>query len=293
MASAIYRVTHETRYAYSHAVLGSRQLAHLTPRSTSWQTVLSHDIDIEPEPRERFVDTDYFGNAVLRVALDVPHESLIVRARSVVRVATQAKAWAGTSVPWERAADRPAVGEGSPDLEVEHFRGFSPMAPFIEAARTYARSSFARGRDWLDAMTDLTRRIQTDFAYDSKATTVTTCIDEVLKHRRGVCQDFAHLMISCIRSLGMPARYVSGYVLTHSSADAAARTGGDASHAWIAGNCPGIGWVAFDPTNGKLADLEFITLGWGREFSDVTPLRGVVLGSAAQTLSVAVRVEPL
>ena len=140
---------------------------------------------------------------------------------------------------------------------------------------------------------ELTRRIQSEFVYDPKATTVTTQVAEVFALRRGVCQDFAHLMISCLRSLGMPARYVSGYILNRPKAGARRMMGADASHAWVAGWCPAHGWVAFDPTNGKLADIEFVTLGWGREFSDVTPLRGVVLGAATQTLAVDVKVQPL
>ena len=167
------------------------------------------------------------------------------------------------------------------------------MAPLLEEARGYAQQSFTPQRPWLDAMLELTQRIRSDFIYDPKATTITTSVVEVFESRRGVCQDFAHLMISCLRSLGIPARYVSGYVLNRIALGATPLAGADASHAWVAGHCPGLGWVAFDPTNGKLADLEFVTLGWGREFSDVTPLRGVVLGSAAQTLAVAVSVETI
>ena len=144
-----------------------------------------------------------------------------------------------------------------------------------------------------DEMLDLMRRIHADFEFDSRATTVATPLHEVMMLRRGVCQDFAHLMISCLRSRGLPARYVSGYILNRPKPGARRLAGADASHAWVAAHCAAHGWVAFDPTNGKLADLEFVTLGWGREFSDVTPLRGVVLGAATQTLAVEVRVQPL
>jgi transglutaminase-like putative cysteine protease len=287
----IYRVSHETRYAYSHPVLGCHQLAHLKPRRTACQTLRSHAIVIDPLPRDCSEAEDYFGNRVLRFAIDTPHEALTVRASSIVEVVSQTSAWTDTSIAWENAAVRPVVGQADLDLEVELFRSVSPMVPFLAEAIEYAQASFEPGRPWLQAMIDLTQRIRADFAYDPKATTVTTGVDEVLKNRRGVCQDFAHLMICCVRSLGMPARYVSGYVLNRVPAGATALSGGDASHAWVAGHCPGLGWVAFDPTNGKLADLEFVTLGWGREFSDVTPLRGIVLGSATQELSVAVVVE--
>jgi transglutaminase-like putative cysteine protease len=179
------------------------------------------------------------------------------------------------------------------DLDVEQYRVASPMVPLLEESIAYARASFAPGRPWLEAMLDLTRRIQAEFRYDPKATTVTTQVREVLEHRRGVCQDFAHLMLSCLRSLGLPARYVSGYVLNHVPPGQKRLSGADASHAWVAAHCPQLGWVAFDPTNRKLADLEFVTLGWGREFSDVSPLCGVVLGGARQKLSVVVDVQPI
>ena len=286
-----YRVSHETRYDYSQHVLNSHQLAHLAPRQTAWQRLLTHQIKINPDPRDFSAGKDYFGNSILRFTLDLPHDTLTVLAESIVEVDSQMPDPSAASVSWEVAASRPLIDTA--DLEVELYRVPSPMAPYLVEALHYAQFSFRSGRPWLDAMLDLTRRIRSDFVYDPKATTITTGVEEVIKNRRGVCQDFAHLMISCLRSLGMPARYVSGYVLNLAPADATPLVGADASHAWVAGHCPGLGWVAFDPTNGKLADLEFVTLGWGREFSDVTPLRGVVLGSAAQTLTVAVKVEIL
>jgi transglutaminase-like putative cysteine protease len=179
------------------------------------------------------------------------------------------------------------------DLDLVQFRLPSPMVPVLPESIDYARASFPAGRALPVAMLDLTRRIHADFVYDPKATTVTTQVREVLAHRRGVCQDFAHLMISCLRSLGLAARYVSGYVMNRVAPGKQRLAGADASHAWVEGHCPGVGWIAFDPTNGKVADVEFITLGWGREFSDVTPLRGVVLGGATQKLAVAVSVDPV
>ena len=163
----------------------------------------------------------------------------------------------------------------------------------LARTRNWAGPSFAPGRPWLEAVFELTRRIQEEFEYDPEATNVFTSVSEVLDLRRGVCQDYAHLMISALRSLGMAARYVSGYVLNRATADGSRLTGADASHAWVAAWCPGLDWVAFDPTNGKLADQEFVTLGWGREYLDVTPLRGVVLGAASQQLAVAVKVVPV
>jgi transglutaminase-like putative cysteine protease len=291
--SARYQVVHETRYEYSSTVTSSRQLAHLKPRVTPWQELQAHRVEIEPAPSERADGDDYFGNDVLRFAVDQPHDELVVRSESVVSVRSYADANADDATPWESALASPdAIGKPV-DLDIEQYRIASPMAPVLKQTAEYARPSFAPERNWFEAMLDLTRRIHADFVYDAKATSVTTRVIEVLEHRRGVCQDFAHLMISCLRSLGLPARYVSGYVLNRVPEGKRRLAGADASHAWIASHCPGRGWIAFDPTNGKAADLEFITLGWGREFSDVTPLRGVVLGGATQTLSVAVSVQPI
>ena len=291
--TAVYRVVHETRYTYSDTVTSAHQLGHLRPRATKWQKIKSHKLAIAPKPVEQITGADYFGNEVMRFMVDTPHNELTVRAESVVEVASHAPAPAADSPPWEKV--RVAPGDWGPgvDIDVEEFRFGSPMAPILEEAEAYGRDSFKDGRPWLEAIVELTTRIRKDFVYDPKATTVTTRVAEVLASRRGVCQDFAHLMISCLRSLGLPARYVSGYILNRPKPGAARTLGADASHAWVAGYCPGLGWVACDPTNGKLADLEFVTLGWGREFSDVTPLRGVVLGAATQTLAVEVKVQPL
>ncbi len=287
-----YRVVHETCYAYSGTVTSSRQLAHLQPRITPWQDVHRHRITVSPAPAERADGEDYFGNAVLRFAVYEPHDELVVRAESEVTVRDYLEGVDAKCVEWEAALAQKPVSGVPVALDVEQYRVGSLMAPVLAEAADYARASFEPRRDWLEAMLDLTHRIHDDFAYDPKATTVTTRVPDVLEHRRGVCQDFAHLMISCLRSLGLPARYVSGYVLTRAPEGKPRLVGADASHAWVASYCPDVGWVAFDPTNAKLAGTEFVTLGWGRDFSDVTPLRGVVLGAADQQLSVAVSVQP-
>jgi transglutaminase-like putative cysteine protease len=290
---ASYRVVHETRYTYSDTVTSAHQLGHLRPRATPWQKVKSHKLGINPKPVEQVAGGDYFGNEVMRFMINSPHNELIVRAESMVEVESHAPDTALASPPWEEGRAVPGKWGPVVDLDIEEYRVPSPMAPVLDEALEYGRVSFSDGRPWLDAMLDLTTRIRRDFVYDPKATTVTTKVAEVLALRRGVCQDFAHLMISCLRSLGLPARYVSGYILNSPAPGAPRVMGADASHAWVAGHCPAHGWIAFDPTNGKLADLEFITLGWGREFSDVTPLRGVVLGAATQKLAVDVKVQPL
>jgi transglutaminase-like putative cysteine protease len=288
-----YRVVHDTSYKYSSMVTSSRQIAHLSPRETSWQQVVSHQLDIKPNSIERTESVDYFGNRKVSLFVDEPHQSLMVRAESEVIVSRHAPLPNAASPPWEEAlAVKGEWGPGT-DLEVESYRVPSPAVPLLASARAYAVPSFTPGRPWLAALLELTQRIRKEFVYDPKATTITTGVEEVLALKRGVCQDYAHLMLSCLRTLGIPARYVSGYVLNRSRADGTKLTGADASHAWVAAHCPALGWVAFDPTNGKIADLEFVTLGWGREFLDVTPLRGVVLGAASQQLTVAVSVTPI
>ena len=286
---ATYRVTHETRYAYSDTIAIARQLAHLKPRVIAWQQVRSHQLDIDPVPTERTEGIDYFGNAVVRFAVETPHDVLTVRASSVVEVADHAPSAAGDAPKWESALGTPGVW--GPDLDVEQYRLASPMTPVLPEIAAYAGESFPPGRSWLEAMLELTQRIHAEFIYDPKATTVTTQVADVLRDRRGVCQDFAHLMISCLRSLGISARYVSGYVVNRADSGTRRMTGADASHAWVSAHCPSLGWVDYDPTNGKQANIEFITLGWGREFSDVSPLRGVVLGTGTQSLTVAVNVQ--
>jgi transglutaminase-like putative cysteine protease len=286
-----YRVVHETVYTYSAQVSSSRQVAHLSPRETSWQRVLSHKLQIEPRTTERSEGVDYFDNRFESFFVDEPHQTLSVRAESDVEVASVAPAPGTASAPWEQAVG--GAWTAGLDLSIEQYRLPSPAVPLLARTRAYAASSFPAGRPWLDAVFDLTRRIQREFKYDPEATNVFTSVSEVLELRRGVCQDYAHLMLSALRGLGIAARYVSGYVMNRPRNDAKRLTGADASHAWVAAWCPDLGWVAFDPTNGKLADQEFVTLGWGREFMDVTPLRGVVLGAATQQLSVAVKVTPL
>jgi len=290
---ASYRVTHETRYTYSAKATSAHQLAHLKPRVTPWQRVISHSLDIEPNASERSEGTDYFGNGVVRFMIDMPHDLLRVTAESVVEIDSHAPDADAASPPWEDALAAPGVWGPRVDLDLEQYRLASPMVPVLPESGAYARVSFTPGRAWLEAALELTRRIHAEFSYDPKATTVTTQVHEVLEHKRGVCQDFAHLMLSCLRSIGLPARYVSGYVLNRVPEGKKRLSGADASHAWVAAHCPELGWVAFDPTNGKLADMEFVTLGWGREFSDISPLSGVVLGGATQKLSVVVNVQPL
>ncbi len=198
-----------------------------------------------------------------------------------------------TAAPtWEAVRDAIRRDPQQDDLIPAGMSEPTPLVPLSEAARLYAAASFPPGRSWLEATTELMHRIHTDFAFDPGATTVSTSVDEVLCQRRGVCQDFAHLMLACLRGHGLPARYVSGYLLTDPPPGMPRLMGVDASHAWIAAYSPGRGWVELDPTNDQLADQRYITLTWGADFADVVPLRGVIYGGGDQRMSVAVSVIP-
>ena len=287
-----YTVEHETRYAYRVPVSQSWQLAHLTPRELPWQHVLSHELRIEPATDERREERYDFGNGVTHFAVYGPHPLLRVLMRSRVEVgerpdASGAKPWA-----WEAVRDSVRVDPAQDDLAAARLSEPSALVPWSESARAYAAPSFPAGRDWLAAVTDLMRRIHADFEFDAEATTVTTQVDEVLELRSGVCQDFAHVMLACLRGHGLPARYVSGYLRTDPPPGRARLLGADASHAWVGAYLPGHGWVEFDPTNDTLADQRYITLAWGADFADVVPLRGVILGGRGQSMAVEVSVIP-
>ena len=287
-----YTVEHETRYAYRVPVSQSWQLAHLTPRELPWQHVLSHELRIEPATDERRDERDHFGNGVTHFAVYGPHPLLRVRMLSRVEVSERPDADRAEALPWEAVGESVRRDPAQDGLAAARLSESSALVPWSEAARAYASSSFAAGRDWLEAVTDLMRRIHADFEFDAEATTVTTQVDEVLELRSGVCQDFAHVMLACLRGRGLPARYVSGYLLTDPPPGRARLLGADASHAWVAAYSPNHGWVEFDPTNDTIADQRYITLAWGADFADVVPLRGVILGGRGQTMEVEVSVIP-
>jgi len=287
-------IVHETRYAYTSPVLVSQQLLHLTPRALARQACRAHRIVIEPQPVELSHAEDYFGNPVARALFTAPHQALSVRAESEVSIeARRAVPLAGTSAPWEALRDRLKSLEAPPLLAPAEFVCESPYVEFSTALAEYAMPSFPPGRPLLEGVADLMHRIHADLEFDPAATSVATPLRIVLGQRRGVCQDFAHLMIGALRALGLPARYVSGYILTTPPPGYARLIGADASHAWVSVYDPAAGWVDFDPTNDCLVDDEHVTLGWGRDFGDVTPMRGVILGGGEQTLGVHVTVEPI
>lgn len=289
-----YRIVHETLYRYASPVALSHQLLHLTPRALPWQTLHSHRIAIEPQPGETTEREDDFGNPVRQVLLATPHQALTVRAESEVSVAPRAEA-AAAALPaaWDALRERLHGIDETPLLEPAQFLYESPQVECLAELAAYAAPSFPPRRRVLDAALELASRIHDDFEFDPKATSVSTPLREVLRLRRGVCQDFAHLMIACLRALGLAARYVSGYLITAPPPGRPRLVGADASHAWVSVWSAHAGWVDIDPTNDCLVDDEHITLAWGRDFSDVTPMRGVILGGGEQELEVRVTVTPV
>jgi transglutaminase-like putative cysteine protease len=292
MTACRYTVDHETRYAYRVPVSQSWQLAHLTPRELPWQHVLSHELRIEPAADERRDERDAFGNGVTHFAVHGPHPLLRVRMLAEVEVDERPDMHTVDSLAWEAVRDSLRVDPAQDGLAPARMSEQSALVPWSESARAYATPSFAAGRGWLEAVTDLMHRIHANFEFEPGATTVATQVDEVLELRRGVCQDFAHLMLACLRGHGLPARYVSGYLLTEPPPGRPRLLGADASHAWVAAYSPAHGWVELDPTNDHLADRRYITLAWGADFADVVPLRGVILGGRGQSMAVEVSVIP-
>lgn len=296
-ATARYHVIHETRYRYASPVSLSRQLLHLTPRDGPWQTCREHHIAFDPVPGLDESRIDCFGNPVRQLALESPHDSLTVRAESRVELRPREHRFAG-SPAWEHARDALNYGARPVRLDACRYLFESPYVRVKHEFAHYARACFPPGRPLLEGVQALMTRIFEEFQFDPRATSVATPALRVLKEKRGVCQDFAHLMLSCLRSLGLPARYVSGYLLTHPPPGRPRMIGADASHAWISAFCPDEGgreggsWVDFDPTNNLLPDTRYITLAWGRDFGDVSPLRGVILGGDVHAPEVAVTVTP-
>ena len=311
-----YTVEHETHYAYTAPVSQSWQLARLTPRMLPWQRLLSHSVQIDPPADERRDELDCFGNTVTHFGLHGAHRVLRVRMECLVEVAerppldgqsvmtqqqTMGSMTSSQSMPpltptplsWEAVRDAIRREPQLDDLIPASMCEPTPLVPLSEGARQYAIQSLVRGRSWLEAVSDLMRRIHEDFEFQPGATTVSTSVDEVLYQRSGVCQDFAHLMLACLRGWGLPARYVSGYLLTEPPPGMPRLMGVDASHAWVAAYSPQHGWVEFDPTNNQLADARYITLTWGADFADVVPLRGVIFGGGEQRMDVRVSVTPV
>jgi transglutaminase-like putative cysteine protease len=262
----------------------------MTPRSGPRQTVLRHSLLIEPAPSGRVGLTDYFGNSSAILSIDDAHTELLIHARSTVELHPPDPPIVALSTVWEQVTTRARRENGERDIAVLEFVSASRHTNIVGEAMDYARPSFSPRRPILEATLDLTQRIYKDFTFDPTATDIATPVSQVLKERRGVCQDFAHVAITCLRSLGLPARYVSGYLLTYPPPGMEKLKGADASHAWISVWAPEIGWVDFDPTNGLMPANEHITVAHGRDYDDVSPISGVLLGGSGQEMAVAVDV---
>ena len=288
-----YEIVHRTRYDYAAPVTVSHHVARLEPRVTATQSCDSFSLEIFPGPSLRKSRPDYFGNQLCFFSIQEVHARLEVITRSRVAVQAAKIPEAASSPPWEQVAAlfRDPV---SPEVvEPYQFVFDSPQVRASFELAEYALQSFSPGIPLLAGAMDLTRRIFRDFKYDPKATTIATPLEEVLKKRRGVCQDFAHLGIACLRSLGLPARYVSGYLRTHAPPGKKKLVGSDASHAWLSLFCPDAGWVDFDPTNDLMPAEEHVTVAFGRDFGDVSPFSGILTGGGNHEVKVAVDVLPL
>lgn len=299
----LLHVTHETRYEYSPPVETAQHLAHLKPLATDSQRLVSHKLAIEPAPAQRGELADLYGNTRAFFALEATHDRLVVTAESVVETSAPVLSPAiARDLPWEAVRERFRFRKDATFDAASEFVFPSPYVPRHDDFVSYARASFVPGRPTFDVAMDLTERMYEDFAYDAESTEINTPAVEALAQRKGVCQDFAHIMIACFRTMGLPARYVSGYLLTQPPPGQPRLVGADASHAWVSvylpgeddgtGGSPG-GWVDFDPTNGRQPGEDYVTLAIGRDYSDVSPMRGVLHGGARHTLRVGVTVQPV
>ncbi|MEQ1765995.1 MAG: transglutaminase family protein [Methylotenera sp.] len=294
-----YKVTHITKYDYTDKVSLSYSEARLMPRNCKHQQVISSTLDIEPYAADFRIREDYFGNQVAYFSMQQAHNVFTITAVSEVQLQenpAQLDFYQGHS--WEEV--RNMLGQqqyfspqSAETLDARQYTLDSPLVAVSAELAEYAQPSFTQGRSITDAVNDLMQRVYTDFTFDPDFTTLATPLATVLEHRRGVCQDFAHLAIGCLRSVGLAARYVSGYIETLPPAGEAKLIGADASHAWFSVYVPEQGWIDFDPTNNQMPNTQHITLGWGRDYADITPLKGVIFGGQQHDLDVSVHVECL
>lgn len=288
-----YRVWHRTAYTYDDDVSNSYGMAYVVPRELPFQRVSSVDVQIVPEPSDSSREPDFYGNTATYFQVTDAHRELLVEATSDVDIAVPAYDEAALATAWERArpADRPDIDEAWRAVD---FSLPSTLVDQTAEARDYAAESLLPGRPIGEAVTDLMHRIHADFTYQKGATTVTTRIDDLFATRAGVCQDFAHLTLSCLRSHGLAVRYVSGYLATSPPPGKERIVGADASHAWAAVWLPDGSWLALDPTNDQWANDRYVTVAWGRDYKDVPPVKGIIFTEArSSSLDVQVDVAPL
>jgi transglutaminase-like putative cysteine protease len=288
-----FEISHRTIYRYSAPVAQSYHLLHLTPRSHHRQTVLRHSLIIDPAPAAKIEFVDDFGNPTSIITIEQDHTKLEIHSRSQVDVRAPLPVETARTASWDDVAAQLRANLGAETFEAVQY---TCPSRYIRATRDtykFARPSFQEGRPLIEAVQDLTARIHREFKYQSGATDAATTVEEVLRIRRGVCQDFAHLEIACLRTLGLSARYVSGYLLTYPPEGQPKLVGADASHAWISVWSPEFGWVDFDPTNNLIPKEEHIAIAFGRDFQDVSPVSGVLLGGGEHEVEVAVDVNPV
>jgi transglutaminase-like putative cysteine protease len=286
----IYDIRHVTTYGYENPVSFARCSLRLEPRSGDGQHLVSHTVDIRPQPAERTVRRDFFGTHTESVLIETPHRTLRVDSRSRVSVSRQAPGRNAPSPAWERVREAAfAATSLGPDSPIGYVFA-SSLVPVLAPVTHYAAASFPQGGGVLAGAVDLMHRIRTEFKYDPKATVISTPLAEVFEKRHGVCQDFAHVMIAGLRGIGLPAAYVSGYLRTIPPPGKPRLQGADATHAWVSLWCGELGWIGFDPTNDILVENDHIVLAVGRDFSDVSPVDGIIVGSRKQKLGVAVDV---
>jgi transglutaminase-like putative cysteine protease len=287
-----YRVVHVTKYQYSGEVSLSHNQMRLSPRILDHQLVELPRITISPEPTLQRTWVDTFGNRTHFFSIEQSHQEMEVRAESIVERHAPGSLRSRTH-SWEEIASKTGRPRTPPDREAAQFAFDSRYAKSSQGVRDFAEPSFFGGRNLIEAVTDLTARIFEDFEYDPQATQISTPTNEVLELRRGVCQDFAHLQIACLRSMGLPARYVSGYLLTHAPPGKEKLIGSDASHAWVSAYVGDGEWLDFDPTNNLRPSEEHITIGWGRDYADISPIQGILIGGGQTLLSVSVDVRQI
>ena len=285
-------ITHKTTYRYGDTASTSHHEARLTPRPNENQRTLAHEIEILPEPTVRRGRLDFFGNKTTYFGLTEPHQQLQIEARSLVEVTLRSDIDCAGSPAWETVCTRLRSDRRRDTLQAYQMAFESTHVRFSEELFEYAATAFEPSRPVLSVAQALMHKIHAEFRYDPNATDVNTGLDVVLEKRRGVCQDFAHLLAGCLRSRGLAARYVSGYLLTQPPPGKPRLVGADASHAWVSVWVPEQGWIDFDPTNDLIPGEQHVTLAYGRDFSDVTPVRGVILGGGQHSIQVAVDVEP-
>jgi transglutaminase-like putative cysteine protease len=289
----LYKSSHTTIYDYVEPVSLCHNVFHLTARNGLWQTRRSSELRISPPPSVMTERMDFFGNTATFATIEEPHRELSVTAVNVAEIAPFSGPVPELTPPWEAVREQLRTDVSVDVLTASQFVFESPYVSTGERYVAYAGASFPPGRPILEAVLDLTARIHADFRYDPSATTIATPIKEVLEQRHGVCQDFAHLQIGCLRSLGLAARYVSGYLVNTPLPGRPRPVGAEASHAWVSFFCPGSGWIDLDPTNNQIPSDHHITLAWGRDYDDVSPIKGVILGGGNHTVKVTVDIVPI